>query len=250
MNIRAVENRRSLDACGEIRQAILAADTPAFATDASGHITSFNRAAERLFERQASRVLGRRCYDIVGGRDVFGNRFCRENCAVMSMGRKGETVHAFELSVAVPLRSDQPIHVSVIPSRVDRSAIFPELLHTFAPIDREGRLARALENLGASPSAPTTPSHPGPALPRDPRREEPPLTRREKEILEWVAAGLPNKEIAGELQISLATVRNHIHSILEKLEVHSKLEAVSLAFRKGWVAQGGSAKSAPLGPRE
>jgi DNA-binding NarL/FixJ family response regulator len=75
------------------------------------------------------------------------------------------------------------------------------------------------------------------------------LTSREKEILEWVAAGLPNKEIAAELEISLATVRNHIHSILDKLDVHSKLEAVSLAFRKGWVAQG-SSKGVPLGSRE
>ena len=51
-----------------------------------------------------------------------------------------------------------------------------------------------------------------------------------------VAAGLQNKEIAHRLEISLATVRNHIHRILEKLEVHSKLEAISLAFRRGWVA--------------
>jgi DNA-binding NarL/FixJ family response regulator len=65
---------------------------------------------------------------------------------------------------------------------------------------------------------------------------EPPLTSREVEILHWVAAGLPNKDVAHQLGISLATVRNHIHSILEKLEVHSKLEAVSLAFRRGWVS--------------
>jgi DNA-binding NarL/FixJ family response regulator len=63
----------------------------------------------------------------------------------------------------------------------------------------------------------------------------PPLTQREKEILSWVAAGLQNKEIADRLDISLATVRNHIHNILEKLEVHSKLEALSLAFRNGWI---------------
>ncbi len=51
-----------------------------------------------------------------------------------------------------------------------------------------------------------------------------------------MAAGLQNKEIAHKLGISLATVRNHIHNILEKLDVHSKLEAVSLAFRQGWVS--------------
>ena len=63
-----------------------------------------------------------------------------------------------------------------------------------------------------------------------------PSPEREKEILRWVAAGLQNKEIAHKLGISLATVRNHLHNILEKLDVHSKLEAVSLAFRQGWVS--------------
>jgi len=70
---------------------------------------------------------------------------------------------------------------------------------------------------------------------------EPPLTAREKQILESIARGLQNKEIAQELGISLATVRNHVHNILEKLDVHSKLEAVSLAFRRGWV--GGTPRS-------
>ena len=64
----------------------------------------------------------------------------------------------------------------------------------------------------------------------------PPLSRRETEILRHVAAGLQNKEVAHRLGLSLATVRNHVHNILDKLGVHSKLEAVSLAFRNGWVS--------------
>jgi DNA-binding NarL/FixJ family response regulator len=67
------------------------------------------------------------------------------------------------------------------------------------------------------------------------------LTAREREVLGWMAAGLQNKEIAQKLELSLATVRNHIHNTLEKLEVHSKLEAVSLAFRNGWVDRGAAA---------
>jgi len=238
MNIRAVENRRPRDEGGELLEAILTADTPALVTDASGHITSWNHAAERFFERQTGQVLGRRCYDIVGGRDVFGNRFCHENCAVMSMGRKGEAVHAFELAIAIPPRSEQPLHVSVYQFRGDSGPASTQLVHVFEPIDRAGRLARALERLGAGPSQGGAPVFSGPApLPHASHGEEPPLTGREKEILRWVAVGLQNKEIAGKVGISLATVRNHIHNIPEKLEVHSKLEAVSLAFRKGWVAE-------------
>ena len=75
-------------------------------------------------------------------------------------------------------------------------------------------------------------------------RPAPPLTRRETEILRHVAAGLQNKEVAQKLGLSLATVRNHVHNILDKLGVHSKLEAVSLAFRKGWVS--GDVPGTPL----
>ena len=63
----------------------------------------------------------------------------------------------------------------------------------------------------------------------------PPLTPRETEVLHHVTAGLQNKEIARNLGLSVATVRNHVHNILVKLGVHSKLEAVSLSFRNGWI---------------
>ena len=73
--------------------------------------------------------------------------------------------------------------------------------------------------------------------------EAPPLTPREREVLRHIAAGLQNKEVAARLRLSTATVRNHVHHILDKLQVHSKLEAVSLAFQRGWV-------SAPAGGPE
>jgi len=63
----------------------------------------------------------------------------------------------------------------------------------------------------------------------------PPVTPRQAEVLFLIAAGRQNKEIALQLGLSVATVRNHVHNILVKLGVHSKLEAVSLSFRKGWV---------------
>jgi DNA-binding CsgD family transcriptional regulator len=239
MTIRAVETRRPRDEGGDLLEAILAADTPALVTDAAGHITHFNHAAERFFERQTGQVLGRRCYDIVAGKDVFGNRYCHENCAVMSMGRRGESVRPFELGVAIPPRAEQHLQVSVFPYRPDGPGS-TQFVHVFQPIERQSRLARALERLGGAPgaAAASAPSPSGPSpLAAAPSGDEPPLTAREKEILRWVAVGLQNKEIAGRVGISLATVRNHIHNILEKLEVHSKLEAVSLAFRKGWVAE-------------
>ena len=53
-----------------------------------------------------------------------------------------------------------------------------------------------------------------------------PLTRRESEILQLLGRRLSNKEIAGELNIGLATVKNHVHNILDKLHAESREQAV------------------------
>ena len=60
----------------------------------------------------------------------------------------------------------------------------------------------------------------------------PKLTNREMEVLRAVARGLNNREIAKELFISENTVKNHIRNILEKLQLHSRMEAVVYAVRE------------------
>jgi DNA-binding NarL/FixJ family response regulator len=60
----------------------------------------------------------------------------------------------------------------------------------------------------------------------------PKLTEREMEVLRLVARGLGNREIAKELFISENTVKNHIRNILEKLQLHSRMEAVVYAVRE------------------
>jgi two-component system NarL family response regulator len=50
-----------------------------------------------------------------------------------------------------------------------------------------------------------------------------------------MAAGASNKVLAAELYLSLNTIRNHVQSILYKLDVHSKLEAVATAVRAGLI---------------
>jgi DNA-binding NarL/FixJ family response regulator len=54
-----------------------------------------------------------------------------------------------------------------------------------------------------------------------------PLTRREREVAERIAEGLSNKEIAIDLRIGPATVKNHVHNILEKLNVRRRAAIVS-----------------------
>jgi DNA-binding NarL/FixJ family response regulator len=60
----------------------------------------------------------------------------------------------------------------------------------------------------------------------------PKLTDRELEVLRLVAQGMSNREIAGQLFISENTVKNHVRNILEKLHLHSRMEAVMYAVRE------------------
>jgi DNA-binding NarL/FixJ family response regulator len=62
------------------------------------------------------------------------------------------------------------------------------------------------------------------------------LTHREREVLELVAAGLPNKAIARELGISEHTAKFHVGSLLAKLGAASRTEAVTIATRRGLLA--------------
>ena len=62
-----------------------------------------------------------------------------------------------------------------------------------------------------------------------------PLSPRELEVLELVAAGRTNKEIAAQLDISNQTVKNHVSSILRKLAVNDRTQAVVYAMRRGWI---------------
>lgn len=61
------------------------------------------------------------------------------------------------------------------------------------------------------------------------RNTQSPLTRRETEILEQIATGKSRKRIAEELFIDLETVKSHIKNIYQKLDVHSKADAIKLA---------------------
>ncbi|MEO7752564.1 MAG: response regulator transcription factor [Terracoccus sp.] len=73
---------------------------------------------------------------------------------------------------------------------------------------------------------------PSPAL------ELPRLTDRELQILRLVARGRLNREIAAELFISDNTVRNHIRNILDKLQMHSRMEAAMYAVRQRLIEPG------------
>jgi DNA-binding NarL/FixJ family response regulator len=68
--------------------------------------------------------------------------------------------------------------------------------------------------------------------PRQPVREDVPLTRRELQVLQHVALGLSNREIGTSLEISIETAKEHVQNILRKLNVNDRTQAAVWAVRR------------------
>jgi DNA-binding NarL/FixJ family response regulator len=63
------------------------------------------------------------------------------------------------------------------------------------------------------------------------------LTQREQQILKLIASGFSNKDISRQLRITLCTVKNHVHNILSKLQVHRRQDAIQYALRNRIIPQ-------------
>ena len=72
-------------------------------------------------------------------------------------------------------------------------------------------------------------------LTRDEEDEDEQLTEREREVLQLVAEGRTNQEIADQLTLSIKTVQTHRAHIMEKLDVHDRTDLVKYAMRKGMI---------------
>ena len=194
-----------------------------FAIDSADRIILWNKKCEELLGRPARSALGKRCYDVIGGRDVHGNIYCYRNCPVAYQARERpkEAVQRFQLSVEGDKeRKWLEFSLFAIPS-------YHPALSTVVHVVREGkktsRLERGLETLALTREA---------LWPMTTREGAPvDLTGREKEVLRCLAEGLSTKAIAGKFFIAPVTVRNHIQSILHKLDVHTKLAAVVFAYQ-------------------
>lgn len=75
------------------------------------------------------------------------------------------------------------------------------------------------------------------------------MTAREREIVGLIAHGLRNKEVAGRLNLSTHTVKSHVHHILEKLALHSRLQLAAVAHQAALQDQPGSRESEEVDQR-
>jgi DNA-binding NarL/FixJ family response regulator len=127
------------------------------------------------------------------------------------------------------------VRVVLIGSDADRARLRPVLAGVAIEVVGEAPTIAAARAAGYSADAfivaPTPGTDRGPVA----DVEEEPLTRRELEVLELLALGLPNKAIAARLDISDQTVKSHVASICGKLGAANRTDAVRIAVRRGLV---------------
>ena len=196
-----------------------------FAIDSSDRIILWNKKCEEMLGRPARAVLGKRCYDAIAGRDENGNVYCYRNCPVAHQARDTpkDPVHHFQLSIETGSGPRREVEVSLfaIPSYHPALSTVVHVLR-----DRKGKPSAIERRLAEEARIPE------PLWPMETKAGQPiDLTAREKEILRSLAQGLSTPSIGKKLFISPVTVRNHIQSILRKLEVHTKLAAVVFAYQ-------------------
>jgi PAS domain S-box-containing protein len=190
------------------------------AIDTDGCILGWNDAAEGLFGYPAQDVIGRACHEVLDFDDRCGNAVCDAECSMQAVLGDGRWV--------VPTRE-------VLARTESGRRLWLSLTTILVPSAADERCSRIhlMREVGVTPELEVA------ILERlaQPKRGEvdasviDQLTLREREVLRLLAEGLGTQEIAERLFVSSTTARNHVQHILNKLDCHTRLEAVALALR-------------------
>lgn len=183
-----------------------------FAVDTAFTVRFANLAFHRLLKQSPDASRGRPCSEVLCGIDRDGRPFCGSHCLVAGRLRARDLVADFDLGLPRP--GGHRIWVNVGALRA---------LDEWRPV----KVVFFLRPL-RGPEAAFPPPGPAPVGANE-------LTPRELQVLGLLSEGVGSRQVAECLNIGWTTVRNHIRSILAKLEVHSQVEAVAYAFRQGLV---------------
>jgi PAS domain S-box-containing protein len=197
-----------------------------------GVITSWNAGAERLYGYQRDEIVGRNICELIPHDRV------RELELVIARVARGEAVQPFETQRLT--KDGSTLDMSVVISAIrDSSGTVTGAATVARDLTEIRRSAVTRHSLEAQlRRANSRLTNLEPLLRKMPPRHRGPgadLTPRELDVLNLMAQGLINKQVARLLGLRLNTVRNHSQHILYKLRAHSRLEAVATAVRDGLI---------------
>jgi DNA-binding CsgD family transcriptional regulator len=190
---------------------------PVWVTGGDGNVVYVNERAEDLFGKSSEGCVGQPCHKIIGGRKPSGAPFCVPECAVRRLASHGREIEPYPLRLPRKNKRDDMVRVVVIVAHRPGDH-FDYFVHCIVDDARHERFKKYIDKVVARSPHPSA---------EELSLEIFQLTRREREILRLLSDDETLHGIAHRLNLSYATVRNHVQHILTKLGVHSILEAVA-----------------------
>jgi PAS domain S-box-containing protein len=201
---------------------------PAFAVDTAGRIRAWNKAAAELFGRSEEEAMSVGCHELFQCSDENGI-ICCKHCVLERAAHENYPVPNFDLRVQTK-RGKLWCNVSTLIA-TDPTSGARHAIHIVRQVELRKRLEQVLSEFVRRQI--THGWNGGPPVSSTSKPVNLRLTSREVEVLRSMATGQSTKAIANQLNISSATVNNHIKHILTKLDAHTRLEAIRHAESAG-----------------
>jgi PAS domain S-box-containing protein len=207
----------------------------AFVADEDQRIIFWNQTAAEIIGYTYEQIFGLPCYEVLNGRDDQDRLFCSEHCRIAATAFRDKAVQDYDICVSDISGDVRWINLSTLtfPGNGEENRW---LVHLFRDVTKKkqnehliSQILKAAKDLQNGGSTQT----PSPLANGSTGAD---LTERELDVLTLLAQGFSTDKIARSLSISPSTTRNHIRNILQKLQVHSRLQAVVQAYKRGLVS--------------
>ena len=191
-----------------------------FGLDKNRHVRFWNKSCESLLGFSPQQAIGRPCAELLCGDDLQGNRVCGPECPIAKFFDVQAPNCNFDLvlkpEVGTPIMVNVGSYYTSGSDQKNNNDV--HVFHSMRVVNCH-QLIQRLSNNSCTEEQDNKKIHK--------------LSKREYEILRLLPKGIVTRDIADQLDISPATVRNHMKNIFSKLEVHSRAEAVTYAMHHG-----------------
>lgn len=196
----------------------------AFVIDESMRIVYCNKVAEAILGFDNQDIVGQFCYQLLHGYDDGMHLVCKARCQVARMALNSKPVPNYDIQITTNYGIKRWLNMSVLTYRTGNTNEKKVIVHLFHDLNHKKVNERILtQTIGMGSCDQDIPTKSRSEMGLHLKQ----LTPRERETLALLAKGHGTSEISDRLSISQNTARNHVQHILQKLQVHTRLEAVA-----------------------